>query len=130
MIGYRVKTRSDVRKVQRKIQRENPTRLGHGAALIRTYAKRSIRTSSKPSAKGRPPHTRKGKRLKKALLYAVEKARERASIGPSHRIAGISGGEQEHGLDWRKPMEARPFMGPALEKVSPRLPREWQGFLR
>ena len=130
MIGYRVTTRSDVNKVIRKARRENPRRLGHGAALIRLTARRSIRTSKRPAPKGHPPHTRGQKRLRNAILYVVERQRERALAGPSHRIAGVSGGEHEHGLDWRKPMDERPFMQPALEKTAPRLPREWGGFVR
>lgn len=130
MIGYRVRTRSDVAKVIRKARRNNPTSLGHAAALIRLSARHSIRTSKKPAARGQPPHTRGRKRLRNAVLYFVDKRRETALIGPSHRIAGISGGEHEHGLDWRKPMDERPFMGPALKKESPKLPKQWEGFVR
>jgi len=130
MIGYRVKTRSDVPKVIRKIRRENPTRLEHGAALVRLIARRSIRTSKRPAPRGQPPRTRGQRRLRNAILYAVIKARETALIGPSHRIVGICGSEHEKGYSGRKKMQQRPFMVPALERASPRLPKQWEGFLR
>lgn len=130
MIHYKVKTRADLRKVERKAKRNNPETLAHGAATVRLIAKRLIRTSPRPAPRGQPPRTRGRKRLRKAILFAVDKIRELALIGPSYRIAGISGAEHEHGADWRKPMDERPFMGPALEKAKPKLPREWEGFLR
>ncbi len=130
MIAYRVRTRSDIAKVERKARRENPKSLAHGAAMVRLIARRSIRPSPRPAPRGRPPHTRKGKRLRRAILYAVDKIRELALIGPSFRIAGISAAEHEHGADWRKPMDERPFMRPALEKAAPKLPQQWEGFLR
>ena len=130
MIGYRVTTRSDVPKAVRKIKKENPKRLGHGAAIVRLIARRSIRSSKRPAPPGRPPRTRGQRRLRRSVLYAVIKARETALIGPSYRIVGIAGAEHEHGLDRRKPMDERPFMQPALEEAAPRFPKQWEGFLR
>jgi len=133
VIGYRVTTRSDVKKVIRKIRRENPRTLGHAGGYIRKVAYRSIRPRkdrTKHSPKGSPPYTHT-KRLPKSILYFVDKRRDSVIIGPSHRLIGIAGAEHEHGADWRKPMpDKRPFMQPALEKTAPKLPRQWQGFLR
>lgn len=130
MIGMIVRTRSEIPKVIRKAERKNPKTLGHAAGLIRITARRSIRRRKKPAPRGQPPHTQTG-RLPKAILYAVEKAKHRAVIGTSRNLIGICGAEHEQNVGWRKPpIGSRPFMAPALEKITPRLPAQWRGFLR
>ena len=130
MVGMKVRTRSDIPKVLRKIRRANIENLGHAGASIRLTATRSIRKSAEPSAPGTPPHTRRGQ-LPKAILYAVEKQKQRVVIGPDYMKIGRSASAHEFGGRYRKErFKKRPFMGPALEKTKDRLPRHWAGSVR
>ena len=127
MVGMTVKTRSDVKKVLRRARRANIENLGHAGATIRLIARRSIRKRKGPAPAGQPPHTRRGQ-LRGAILYAVEKEKERVVIGPGHSKVGKSGSAHEHGGRYKRTRyRRRPFMGPALVKVKPRLPRMWAG---
>ena len=128
--SIRIRTRSDIPKVLRKIRRANIENLGHAGASIRLTAKHSIKKRPGPSAPGTPPHTRHGQ-LPKAILYAVERRRARVVIGPDVMKVGRSAMAHEFGGRYRKDRYARrPFMGPALEKLAPRLPRHWAGSVR
>ena len=130
MIEMKVQTRMDVQKVLRKARRANIESLGHAGAAIRLTARRSIRRSPKPSAVGRPPHTRRGL-LRRAIVYAVDKYRQMAIIGPAYGIVGRSATPHEFGGRYkRQRYDRRPFMGPALDKTRNRLPRHWAGSIR
>jgi hypothetical protein len=130
MIGLKVRTRSEVPKLLRKLRRRNIRNLAHAGAAIRLVARRSIRKSPNPARPGRPPHTRRGL-LRKSVLYAVDKPRSRVLIGPSARIAGPSAMPHEFGGRFRSERyDRRPFMGPALEKTKERLPRMWAASVR
>lgn len=129
-IGMKVRTRSDIPKVLRKMRRANIENLGHAGASIRLTAKRSIKKSPEPSAPGTPPHTRRGQ-LPKAILYVVEKPKQRVVIGPDYMKIGRSATAHEFGGRYRKERyRRRAFMGPALEKIRERLPRHWAGSVR
>lgn len=130
MIALRVKTRSDVQKVLAQTRQAQITNLGHVGAAIRLAARRSIRRNKRQSAAGTPPHTRRGQ-LKRAIVYAVEPSAERVTVGPTHQVVGRAGSAHEHGGRYkRERYQKRPFMGPALEKTIPRLPRMWAGSVR
>ena len=123
-------TRFDRRKVAKASRDGSIKSLGHGAAAIRLVARRSIRRREGPSAPGKPPHTRKGQ-IKRAILYKVENAEQRAVIGPEYSVIGPAAMAHEHGGKFRgEKYEPRPFMGPALVKVAPRLPKKWRGSVR
>ena len=96
MLRVKVKTRMETGKVLRKTKAASITSLGRAGAYIRGIAARSIKVSPVPSAPGRPPHTRKG-RLKKAILYAVERARQDVVIGPTASAVGRIGSTHEFG---------------------------------
>jgi len=130
-LGITSKTRTQFhgRKLRRKAEEGNIRSLGHAAAVIRLTAKRSIRKRKGPAPIGSPPHTHMGL-LPRAILYLVEKLKQYALIGASHRIIGIAGGEHEIQLRKRKRLPKRPFVGPALAKTAPRLPRHWAGSIR
>ncbi len=129
-VAMTIRTRSDVKKVLRKTRRANIESLAHAGAAIRLTARRSIRKREGPSAPGKPPHTHTGA-LRSAVLYAVEKARERVVIGPAFGGVGTSAMAHEFGGRYRKSrFPKRPFMGPALEKLRDRLPRMWAGSIR
>jgi hypothetical protein len=130
MIGIRIRTEFNSRKITRKAKDANFRSLGHAAASIRLTAKRSIRRSKTESSPGTPPHTRKGQ-LKKSIVYAVEKQKETAVIGPDIAIVGQSAMAHEFGGRYRGDRyDRRPFMGPALRKMKDRLPRKWAGSIR
>ena len=147
MVGMTARTSFDRRRIQRASRDGSIKSLGHGAAAIRLVARRSIKRAPKargrdakgrfvseggtiPSAPGKPPHTRKGQ-IKRAIVYAVEKQEERAVIGPQYSVMGPSAMAHEHGGRFRgQKFRPRPFMGPALVKVAPRLPRMWRGSVR
>ena len=125
MIRMTAKVRFDAGKVLAKAKNAAVKSLAHAAAGIRLIARRSIRRSPNPSAPGTPPHTRKG-RLKGAILYSVDQASESAVIGPSHQGVGTSGSAHEFGGMYKgERYDKRPFMGPALQKELPKLPKHW-----
>lgn len=129
MLGMHAKTESNFPRVKRRARDGQVRSLGHGLATVRLVAKRSIRVRKKPSRPGQPPHTRR-RRLSKSILYAVDKGRRMGIVGPSFPLIGLTGVEHEKGGRYREEtFQARPFMGPALEKTKPRLVRHWAGAL-
>jgi len=130
MVGVKVTTRSEMKKVLRAAQRSTFENLGHAGAAIRLTATRSIRRSKKPSAAGSPPNTRRGQ-MRRAIRYAVEKNQNRVVIGPEHSVVADAGRAHEFGGSFRhEHYQPRPFMGPALEKNKDRLPKLWAGSVR
>lgn len=130
MIGMRSKTRWRGDRVRRAAQRGNFKSLRHAASALRLTAKRSIRRRKKASAPGQPPHTSRGA-LRKAILYDVARGRDAALIGPVYSMVGAVGAAHEFGGEYRgDDYPPRPFMGPALEEIEPRLPQFWAGSVR
>jgi hypothetical protein len=130
MIGAKVKTKDETKKVLAKAKQGNFKSLGHAGAAIRLTAKRSIRKRKKASPEGQPPHTRKGQ-LRGAILFDVDKQKDLVVIGPDHSKVGASGSAHEHGGKYkRQRYPKRPFMGPALEKTQDRLPKLWAGSVK
>ena len=79
---------------------------------------------------GTPPNTRRGQ-LKRSIVYAMDKQRGVALIGPDFDIVGVAGKAHEFGGRFRRERyPKRPFMGPALEKVKDRLPSLWANSVR
>jgi len=130
MVGVKVKTRSDMVRLIRKAKRANIEGLGHAGGAIRRAAMAGIRKARGPSVPGMPPHTRRGQ-LKRAIRYAVEKARDCVVIGPDYSTVGnVMLGHEFGGRFRGQRYPARPLMGPALEKVKDRLPSHWVGSVR
>ena len=130
MFGMKARTRFDRAMVERRAKEGSIRSLGHAAAAIRLTARRSIRRAKTASSPGTPPHTRRGA-LRSAILYSVEKGQQRALIGPSYEFVGPSALAHEFGGRFRgDAYPRRPFMGPALEKMEPSLPRFWAGSVR
>jgi hypothetical protein len=199
----------DDRTLKDKLRRGNIESLSHAGGAVRWAVRQSIHKRKKPSTPGSPPHTQT-MRLPQSVLYAVERNREFAVVGPSshfgrkiHKVAALhefsgfdgayrnprrrirklgSAGEIEIVAGQRRrrgrfakqrgtvslkntrrgtvrvrfaklrtasqvrranqineelygPLKAkaiypkRPFMGPALRQVAPRLPEHWSGIL-
>ena len=130
MIGFHVRTRSYTELVRKRAKNATFRNLTHAAATLRITARRSLRKRKKPSAPGQPPSSPTG-RLRRSILYAVDRRRDYAVIGPSRNLIGPAGQEHEHGGRVRKEtFVPRPFMGPAFAKVRPRLARMWAGSVR
>ena len=130
MISAKAKTKMEPGKVVKAARAGSITSLGHAGAAIRLQARHSIRKAKKASQAGTPPNTRKG-RLRNAIKYAVTKNPPSAVIGPDVDVAGTSGQAHEFGGRYKKEhYEKRAFMGPALEKVRPRLPKLWAGSVK
>ena len=130
MVGMRCRTEDDFAKVERKAREGTFRSLGHAGGYIRKVARHSIRRSPKPSAPGRPPHTRRGL-LRSAILYAVERERGCVVIGPDESFVGTSASAHEFGGRYRRERyPKRAFMGPALEQARDRLPPMWAGSVK
>jgi phage gpG-like protein len=72
------------------------------------------------SPPGTPPYTHTG-RLKKAILFAYNRATESVVVGPSERITDIGGLHEKGGRRRGRRYPARPFMRPARQKSIPKL---------
>lgn len=83
-------------KVLRAADRANDWALRRAGAYVRGIAKQSIGISPTPSAPGKPPKSRKG-RLKKSILFAVDKKGVNVVIGPSSSWIGKIGSTHEFG---------------------------------
>lgn len=126
MIGYRAQVEFDPETVLRPERSAMRRWLGWVGGTIRKIAQRSIRAREGPSPAGAPPHTHT-ERLPKAILYDVETDYGRVVIGPAEHLAGQVGAAHEHGGRFRdEDYDARPFMGPALEKVEPKMAAMWE----
>lgn len=146
-LTIRVKAKVDWTGLKKSTHRMNVKNIGHAAALVRLISARSIRyrrDKNKPSPVGTPPFTHNSKvspyryaPLRKSIKYMVEKENELAVVGVSYRGLLDIGYAHEKG-GWYKMKRARkalfykkrPFMKPALDKVSPSFPRLWEGSLR
>lgn len=127
MIGMNVRTIDESGKVIRASRRDTVRVLYKASGFIRTVARRSIKKKDTPAAPGKPPHTQT-KRLRKAILFEVDRATQTSVVGPSADVVGIAGAEHEHGGRFRREsFKPRPFMRPAFEKTRPMLPRFWDG---
>jgi hypothetical protein len=130
MVGAKVRTTFDGKKLRNAVAKGNITSLGHAGAAIRLQARRSIKKAKGASSPGSPPHTRKG-RLRNAIKYAVTGGKQSVVIGPDAEVAGTSGTAHEFGGAYkRERYTKRPFMGPALEQVQDRLPPMWEGSVK
>jgi hypothetical protein len=81
----------------------------------------------KPTPAGTPPKT-PTRRLKKAVQFAVDRDGLSAVIGPrGDYVRNIGAVHEFGGTHYGDKYPARPFMGPALERSRPKLPRHWAG---
>lgn len=133
----------DKAKVIRAVDKARRAVLSKAGAFIRTTARHSLRRRKGAAPPGQPPHSHTGL-LKRFLYFAYEPASDSVVIGPAKlNKPGAAPRVLEHGgktlihqrqrgkvVRRRVSIEARPFMGPALEKERPRLPKLWAGSVR
>ena len=82
------------------------------------------------SPAGKAPFTHSGL-LRDAILFSLERRREAAVIGPTRDLVDDIGELHEFGgVRFGKRYPKRPFMGPALEAVEPKLDDMWRNSVR
>jgi hypothetical protein len=146
-------------RVQRAVSRANRQALSRAGALVMTAARQSIRRAPyrarKPRGRARtdfrtqsappgaPPYSQTGL-LKRFIFFGYDPQRESVVIGPAKlNKPGAAPRVLEHGgtatvlrrrrgkiVRQRVRIAPRPFMGPALEKEQPKLPKLWAGSVR
>lgn len=119
-------------QLRKAVKQYNIESLGHAAAIVRKTVRRSIRrrTGTNYSKPGQPPKTKTGL-LRNSIVYDVDRQAEEAVIGPTANLIDGLGALHEFGGKTRRGRyEPRPFMGPAYEKILPRLPESWRRKIR
>jgi len=130
MISMTVRTRDEIPKVIRKAKRANIDSIGRAAAFTRGVMKRKLSKRKKPRPPGQPAASPTG-RAKKSVLFAYDRRSDSAIIGPSHNIVGRSMHAHEFGTKHKGDrFPARPFAGPTIEDVSPKLSQFWRGSIK
>ena len=128
MITIRAKVEDTTDAVEQAADRAIYENVRHAAFSIAKAARASIIKSKKPSAPGQPPRTRAGRKgIRRAIRVGME-SRDEAVVGTMYSAFGTAGGVLEHGgRRGNTTMEARPFMGPALESNLDRFANSFEG---
>lgn len=124
-----------VDKAKRKV-------MSRAGAFIRTAARTSIRRRRGSAPPGKPPHSHEGS-LRKLILFGYDRQSDSVVVGPvgfrnSEAPAALERGgvttvyRRKNGrlVSERVRIEARPYMGPALDRERPRLPALWRNSVR
>lgn len=148
MIDLRIKSLFfDRAKVVDALDRATRRALARIGAFIRQRAKTSIRSRKGSAPPGQPPHAHTGL-LRRFILFGYDPATRSVVIGPAKLNRSTAapsvlefGGQttvesyrsrrgQVRRVRRRVTVEARPYMGPALEKECAHLPRQWAHSVR
>lgn len=144
MIDFQIKRLFfDREKVVRAVDSAKRAVLSKAGAFIRTVARTSIRKRKGSAPPGLPPHSHVGL-LRNLILFGYDRASDSVVVGPAKlNKPNEAPRVLEHGgtttatrfargkrRSRRVRIAARPFMGPALEKERPKLPRLWVGSVR
>lgn len=126
--------------IEQPLQRAAYKNVSHAAASIRKTMQGKIIRAEGPSAPGTPPHThsrRKTKRgrprkpndvLKNAIVFAADRAKNEAVIGPRHSRVGTSASAHEFGLFYKgHDYDERPFAYPSLLENTDRFGASFAG---
>lgn len=132
-VGFQARVRVDFHDVLTAAKASTALNLLNWAPTVIEAARESIVTDRRPSAPGRPPHTRgkPGKNLREAIQWYVDEgARDfgdlsawlvnfpYAVIYVDRQMIGPIGELMEYGGErGGKHYEARPFLEPAVEKL-------------
>jgi len=137
----------DTPKVKRAVNRAKRRSLSRAGAFIRTRARTSMRRRRGSAAPGEPPHAHEGS-LRRLILFAYDPAVDSVVVGPlGFRNSAIPGTLEFGGKEVvkrrrtlksgkrvieskRVNIAARPYMGPALKKELPNIPRQWANSVR
>ncbi|NUQ49920.1 MAG: hypothetical protein HUU27_08385 [Phycisphaerae bacterium] len=144
MIDMRIKLLFfDRQTVVRAVDKAKRVALSKAGAFIRTRAKHSIRTRKGSAPPGKPPHSHTGL-LKRFIFFGYDPGTESVVVGPARinrttdaphtlEFGGTTAIESGRKGKFRKRkvrIAPRPFMGPALEKERPNLPKTWANSVR
>lgn len=125
MANARVRVEFDADTVKKAVEKGGTKSLRQAGAYIRKSARNAVKKSSKSSAAGTPPHTRRGL-LKRSILFGVEPRRKTVLIGPAFTFVGISMTAHEFGgMYRRRKYPKRPLMGPTLQKTASQIAKMW-----
>jgi len=144
MIEMRIKSLFfDRQKVVRAVDKAKRAVLSKAGAFIRTAARTSIRKRKGSAPPGSPPHSHVGL-LRRFILFGYDRTSDSVVVGPvklnkpteaprvlehggTTTVTKFSRGRRRKR---RVRIKARPFMGRALEKERPKLPKLWAGSVR
>ena len=125
MADAKVRVEFDSDAVRNAVRRGGVKSLRQAGAYVRKAARHAVKKSSRASAAGTPPHTRRGL-LRNSILFGVEKHRMAVVIGPAYEFVGISMTAHEFGgMYRRRRYPKRPLMGPTLQKTAPNISKMW-----
>lgn len=133
----------DRQKVVRAVDKAKQFVLSKAGAFIRTVALTSIRKRKGSAPPGSPPHSHVGL-LRNFILFGYDRASDSVVVGPAKlnkpneapRVLEHGGTttvtkfEPGRRRTRRIRVRARSYMGPALEKERPKLPKLWAGSVR
>jgi len=143
MITMRIKDLFfDKKTVLRAVDKAKRAVLSKAGAFIRTTAKHSVRTKKGSAPPGKPPHSHEGS-LRRLIYFGYDRASDSVVVGPVGFKRSTAphvlelGGKTEvkrrrrgKVVETRATIQERPYMGPALEKERPNLPKRWAGSVR
>ena len=125
MADTKVRIEFDSDAVRNAVRRGGVKSLRQAGAYVRKAARHAVKKSSRASAAGTPPHTRRGL-LRNSILFGVEKHRMAVVIGPAYEFVGISMTAHEFGgMYRRRRYPKRALMGPTLQKTAPNISKMW-----
>ena len=125
MADAKVRVEFDSDAVRNAVRRGGVQSLRQAGAYVRKAARHAVKKSSRASAAGTPPHTRRGL-LRNSILFGVEKHRMAVVIGPAYEFVGISMTAHEFGgMYRRRRYPKRALMGPTLQKTAPNISKMW-----
>lgn len=129
-------------KIRRAVDKAKRAALTKAGAFIRRTAKESIKMRKKPAPPGQPPHSHKGL-LKRFIFFGYDRGSDSVVIGPVGFRRSTAPNVLEFGgttktrrrrrgkiVRKRVMIESRPYMGPALEKKRPELPKLWANSIK
>ena len=134
----------DTDRVKRAAGAAARKNLSRAGAFVRTAARSSIRKRKRISAPGQPPSSHTGL-LRKLIFFGYDAARKTVVVGPMRLNQKIGAAPEalEHGgtstvfsgrrgrrRKRRIRVAARPYMGPAMKKELPKLPKLWADSVR
>ncbi|MBT4867182.1 MAG: hypothetical protein HON53_18920 [Planctomycetaceae bacterium] len=129
----------DRKAVTSAVDRAERRVLSRFGAFVRRGARSSIRSRKSVSQPGTPPSSHTGL-LKRNIFFVYEPNRSNVIIGPIQLNSGtdapallehggtVSGQRRKKRV--RMTYRPRPFMGPAFERETPKLPQMWRDSVR
>ena len=147
LIDMRVKALFfDRPKIQRAVSAARRRALSRAGAFIRQTARTSMRRRRGSAPPGSPPHVHEGS-LRRLLFFAYDPQADSVVVGPVGFRKSTAPSVLEFGgravltrrgrrggrrvvESRRVRIEARPYMGPALRKELPNIPKAWASSVR